>query len=273
MRSAARGAMWLAGLGVLACGEPPELAQWTQPLSTSSFCDGQSPDPAYSGTSDTQITSEAPAATYGANQILRITAGLQVRRALLRWDLTSLDPRITVRTAQLSLTSTDATANAVAAYALRRPWTEEAASWDIAGPTSWEIPGAGGSTDRSDVALAAVGPAPSGRYVVPLNGAGVAEVTAWVRDPASNLGLAIVNETGSDELVIASREGDAGDRPCLVVAYDLPDGGAGLPDAGAGRPAKLLLGCGCGAAPLLPSLIVLCAGLHALAGSRRRRRR
>ena len=272
MWSATRRVAWLVGLAALACGEPPGVEQGSQPLGTVSFCDGQSPVPSYSGTIDTEILSETPAESSDGGLILHITGGARPRRALLRWDLSSLAAQGTVRAAQIALTSTDATSDEVAAYALRRPWAELAASWNVAGPTAWESPGADGPTDRNDVALAAIGPAPSGRYTIPLNDAGVDEVNAWVRSPDSNFGLVIIDAAGTDELVIASREEVVTSRPCLIVAIDPPDGGTE-----SSHPERFRVSCesvqGSSTVPVPLVLIALGMGIRAVSGSRRHRGR
>ena len=101
-------------------------------------------------------------------------------------------------------------------YALRRPWTEEEATWQ----KPWQEPGASGSRDRGAAVVGLLVALDPDLHVLRLNAEGVTLVQSWIDAPDSNHGLVIPGGDISNGLQLQSRESpDVVRRPKLTVAY------------------------------------------------------
>lgn len=189
---------------------------------TRHYQDGVSPDRAYAGTRDTQISQVDPSQNLGAAAVLEADGdetGGKSLVALLKWDLSSIPPSSVIRSVELTL-YIDGTAKGLSyeIHAVRRPWGETEATWT----RPWAKPGAKDRSDRGADLVGAIAPREHGHYTLIFTDAGVALVQAWVRDPRVNHGVLIANDLNSDGFKFASREAAKLERrPRLSVTYSL----------------------------------------------------
>ena len=191
-------------------------------LTTVSF--GERPGATHTAvTADTTISSTSPTTNNGAEDSLQLSASVT---GLLRFDISALPPSTTVVAAAVHLaTENTPTIGVVTLYPVLESWTEGTAmgTAGVANYTmrtaaaSWTNPGAGPPSSRSTTAAASFTPtAGNTDYTIPLDANGVAQVQAWISNPASNLGFALVGTSGTGEL--GSRETVPAARcPLLVV--------------------------------------------------------
>jgi len=115
---------------------------------------------------------------------------------------------------------TNASKDTYQVYALKRAWSEQAATWRLyASGSTWEVAGAKGSNDRG---------AQVGSVVAPKTGKQTSTIPAsvvqgWLDNPATNNGIIIANLTNIDSFDFSSRESaTAANRPQLNVTYTAP---------------------------------------------------
>ena len=115
---------------------------------------------------------------------------------------------------------TNASKDTYQVYALKRAWSEQAATWRLyASGSTWEVAGAKGSNDRG---------AQVGSVVAPKTGKQTSTIPAsvvqgWLDNPATNNGIIIANLTNIDGFDFSSRESaTAANRPQLNVTYTAP---------------------------------------------------
>lgn len=168
------------------------------------------------------------------------TAGNQTRRALLAFDLGQIPVGSTVTQATLRLRESSPKNNGnhgVALHRVERDWGEGAsdaggeegggaqsavgdATWIHAffATSLWEH--AGGDFDSNPSGAAVVGG--NGDYTWQSQGL-IADVQAWVDDPASNFGWIVIGNEGTSTTAkrFNSREAAVG-RPLLTVSYQAP---------------------------------------------------
>ena len=176
----------------------------------------------YSGATDAWIDSLQPTTNYG-NQAQMEVRGSGQADLLIRFDLTTLPPGIEIKAATLQLdveerSSPDAIH--VAAYRLRRPWSEDDVTWLLAANGApW---GGSGASDT------AVDRFPVAADVVRLDQIGARyqwDVTEAAQDwhavPAQNHGLILAAEEGAPAsyTVYSAESTDLDLRPKLVVEY------------------------------------------------------
>lgn len=176
----------------------------------------------YSGARDTWINSSAGSTNYGAAAGLEID-GSPASAALFYWDLSSIPPGSVIESASLTFDVTNTSAGqSYELYALKRPWTESEATWEVAAAgQSWEAPGANGGGDRGTAVLGSVGSQQTGFNTTPLTPAGIEVVQSWVNNPSGNHGLVLQDFLSADnKMVLSSREIDPpARRPQLTVTY------------------------------------------------------
>jgi hypothetical protein len=180
---------------------------------------------------DAWIESAMPGFAHGKSSTLRAD-GDPPAHMLLRFDLGAIPAAADVAMAELKVTTTSGGAlpqGSTDVYLLREAWAEGDKD-NLAGTPSWTqrddqsawaAPGAGGAS-RDDAPIASLVPAASdAEYVVLLPASAVA---GWVKAPASNDGVILVNrDAGNRSVLLHAREtGDPGKRPRLVVAYRQP---------------------------------------------------
>lgn len=187
---------------------------------TDTFQNGQG---GYSGCSDTRISAQATSSSFEASE-LRVGAE-QSSAALVRFDLASIPSDATVESASLQLYAYESEASSgfdVEVYAVRRPWVDAEANWNVATASlPWGVPGC--TSSFSDRALA-----PSDKVA-----AGAAGWYAWsvrddvqrmVSEPGTNAGWMLRQSTAAPGMLsFYSSEHEGGSyRPKLVVTYTVP---------------------------------------------------
>src|SRR6266545_772705 len=152
----------------LACARKdagPEIEKRAAALSapvTVSLQDGVN---GYIGTTDTQISQNAPSASAGAATTLNVDgdepsgSGRDVA-ILMRWDVASIPSGSTIQAASLTVRVTNTSSQGYPLFALARPWAEASATWQQAATgTDSQSAGAMGALDRE--ASVATTPAPT----------------------------------------------------------------------------------------------------------------
>jgi hypothetical protein len=106
----------------------------------------------YGGTTDTQIASFAPITNYGSSDVILVERPTQrsvlVRFAIFAAEGGPVPDNATITSATLSLYKYWGAAATIKASRVKRSWNEMQATWNVAATgTSWEAPGALGSSD------------------------------------------------------------------------------------------------------------------------------
>ncbi|MDH7490179.1 MAG: DNRLRE domain-containing protein [Anaerolineae bacterium] len=167
---------------------------------------------------------------FGDAQTLRVRTqrnAPDAKASPIRFDLSSIPTYATVITAELRLYSTEQTNTAwlcLDLYRLNQAWDEHTATWDRATTdTLWAVPGANGVPHDREGTLATVRcwVQATNRWYT-MNGKSLAQY--WVQNPDKNAGALVKGSGGSSvEYKFASREGETGLRPQLIVSYALPE--------------------------------------------------
>ncbi len=182
-----------------------------------SFQDGVA---GYTGTRDTYITSKSANNNFGTKSPLVVDGDPDIA-TLLKWDLSSIPigKQVTAVTLTFKIDNTSPTAYEF--YALNRDWVETTATWNVASTgVNWQTPGANGATDRGTTELGSISAAAKVLQTITLNPAGVAQVQAWVNNPATNYGFILLDAVNKDDLKLISREKTpATDRPTITITY------------------------------------------------------
>jgi hypothetical protein len=137
---------------------------------------------------------------------------------LVWFDLTGVDPDLTIASATLTVTVADASdpGNGTATiHRMREAWVESEATWNVrAIGQAWSI--AGARPPASDAAsIADFKPKMTETaYSVSLP---TSLIQAWVDDPATNFGLVFVRGTTTDHVHIHTREPGPGPRLTLTA--------------------------------------------------------
>jgi hypothetical protein len=159
-------------------------------------------------------------------------AQFEVRRALLRFDLSQIPAGAVVNSATLLITvvMVPLTPNN-STFDIRRVsqfWTEGGVSWNsrLGAGTPWQVPGATGSADSVSTpsSFVAVGAANFTGYTFPSMAALVADVQGWINDPSSNFGWLLISEdevTPQTARRFGARE-DPSHAPVLTINYSIP---------------------------------------------------
>lgn len=200
--------------------ERPRLTVVTEAHGTFHFQNGVQPNAAYSGNSDTTIAL-APDREGNANR-MGLGAGKQPNTfSLISFDLSPIPPGATVTATSLILHATEGATFDVRLFPVLRPWVEAEAGWNtFDGVQPWGAPGAAGTDDLGSLVLAVSGPVGVGPNVFEFNADGIAQVQAWLADPASNHGVALINRDAFPRPRFADRETpEVSLRPALRVTY------------------------------------------------------
>lgn len=176
----------------------------------------------YTGARDTWLNSSAGNTNYGAATGLEVD-GSPATAALFYWDLNSIPPGSAIESASITFDVSNTSAGqSYELYELKRPWTENEATWVMAeAGQGWEVPGANGSGDRGTAVLGSVSNLNKGFYTTPLTAAGVGVVQSWVNNPGVNNGFILLDYLSADnKMVLSSRENNPPTlRPQLTVTY------------------------------------------------------
>ena len=178
-----------------------------------------------------QPDSNFGSATSMASGELGSSAGNELRRALLRFDLAGQIPAgAVINSVSVQVHVVRVSASLVSSnFELRRllqPWGEMAVSWNSRlASVSWQQPGAEGAGDLLATASATVLVSGVGTYTFAATPGLLADVQAWVAAPSTNCGWLLVSQ-GEGTPFTACRFGtheDAANAPALVLDYSLPD--------------------------------------------------
>ena len=185
-------------------------------------------------TADATITDQFPTTPQGSDTNFNVgttgpNAGSKSRRALLKFNLSSVPSNAVVSSAALTLrvVKTPPTpTNGV--YELRTvlaTWSESQATWmaRLTG-TPWASTNGGGiGTDYSATISQTNFITGNGNYTWGSNATMVADVQGWVADPASNNGWVLISQlqgVNFSERTLDAREGAT--KPSLQVQYTVP---------------------------------------------------
>lgn len=196
-----------------------KLPPLSGPLTVVVFQEGSG---GYTGAADTTLDAWSPYSNFGANGTLRVHA-YDVRNVLVRFDLSAIPRRAYVVEARLELYAEGRSADAplsVAVYRVKRPWSEEVASWlwpDVG--QMWQEAGCNGIVDREQAPLSSVQATRAGWWYA-------WDVTLfvqdWVQFPEINAGVLLRTPSSSDWVEYQFSSSEAPNpslRPRLTVAY------------------------------------------------------
>jgi hypothetical protein len=151
----------------------------------------------------------------------------EIRRALFRFDLTGQVPQgATITGASLSVTVVKVPLSPINSnfdvYRLIRPWDEGTVTWNSASSgVAWDSPGAEGPGDFIPTASSFVFVSGLATYTFPAFDALLADIQAWVDNPATNFGWLLVSEDETDFKTarhFATRESIV-NAPTLTIDY------------------------------------------------------
>ena len=185
----------------------------------------------YTGTSDTYVMANLPSDTRGTSSYITMDNNPD-QGGLIRWDTSLIPTNAIVTDADLTfyVGYNGHTLRDFEIYAMKRPWDEITATWEMASATSsWGLPGMQSTlSDRDNVVLGTVsGPSQETAIGVNLNSSGIAKVQEWVNNPSSNHGFTIQHYanggTATRPLSLYTRHA-ANDfkRPMLTIKYRFP---------------------------------------------------
>src|SRR5215212_9981652 len=158
---------------------------------------------------DTQIVENAPTKNYGAATSLGVNENDQSnigkdKFALVKWDLSGIAPRTQISSASVTLNVTNVSPQTYQAYALKEPWVESAATWNVySGGMPWEVAGAKGPLDKEATVAGSITPSVKGKNTLTLP---LAVVQDWVDNPTTNQGIIIANPSSTRGFNFDSRE-------------------------------------------------------------------
>lgn len=159
-------------------------------------------------------------------------AQFEVRRAMLRFDLSAIPAGAVVSSATLQVTVVMVPLSPInSTFDIKRvlqSWSEGGVSWNTrsGAGTPWQVPGATGSADSASTpsSFVAVGSANFANYAFPSTAGLVADVQGWINNPSSNFGWLLISENEvSPETArrFGARE-DPTHPPVLTINYSLP---------------------------------------------------
>jgi hypothetical protein len=175
-------------------------------------------------TSDTYLQEDQPAATHDRAVI---EAGPNPNRAgLLRFDLSALPRSAVIEDARLVLhvcTTLDCgSSQSLSVHAVLEPWREDATWLERQPGAPWLAAGCGAPASCAAASIGSLIGAPPGSTAQAQLAA--AQIAAWVADPSTNLGLALLpTGTSGTALHVDASEATAADAapPKLEVIYHL----------------------------------------------------
>lgn len=177
------------------------------------------------GGEDTFLSSTDPGLNFGGVEVLR-TGAAPPATTLVRFDLGEIPAGATAQAVTLTVWTGAGTQDPseVRIYRVFEDWAEGndtgaagEANWDLRAPgQAWFSAGCGaGSRDAAARAVFDVAE-PSGRHDVAIP---PAVVQAWIDDPASNRGLALIAASGAGIELVSSESADTARRPALAIEW------------------------------------------------------
>lgn len=177
----------------------------------------------YVGCSDTRISAGTPDSNFAASD-LQVGEGQELT-TLVKFDLSSIPAAAIVESAVLHVYGYDLAGTGnfdVGAYAVRRYWAEEEATWSVEiSAVPWGLPGCNSTfSDRAEVASDQAAASSSGWNTWAVTD----DVQRMVSDPGTNEGW-LLRQTADVSGVLSmysSEHETVAHRPKLVVTYSLP---------------------------------------------------
>jgi len=174
-----------------------------------------------------------PDTSYGIN--LSVVSGKlnngETRRALFRFDISSVPAQATVTsvTLRLRVVMVPSGGGANSTFDLRRilkDWSETSVTWNnrVSPASPWESGGVSGSSDASAEASSSSSVSGNGPYTFVSTPKLVADVQSWVANSGTNFGWLLISQdevTAQTARHFGSRE-DADNAPLLTIDYTLP---------------------------------------------------
>ncbi len=192
----------------------------TQPLLPAGSYTFQQGIERYDGCVDTRISAESPTGRFPGSE-LKVGARGEIA-TLLRFELSSIPRQATITSARLQVYAYHCEGEAdlsLGAYAVRRPWMENGATWNEASPgVPWGSAGCSHSfSDRAAQPSDEVRAWSTGWYTWSVT----EDVQRMVSDPGTNAGWLISQkDDGPGVISFYASEGDrVGYRPKLLVEY------------------------------------------------------
>jgi len=174
----------------------------------------------YAGCTDTRISAESPTGNFARSE-LRAGAGGEIA-SLVRFDLSGIPRQAIITSAQLQLYAYHAEGDAdlsLGSYGVRRPWSEQGATWNEASTgVPWGIPGCGHTfSDRAAEPTDRARAVSTGWYTWSVT----EDVQRMVSDPGTNAGWLVRQiDDHPGVMTFYATEGDrVGYRPRLLVEY------------------------------------------------------
>jgi len=159
--------------------DPVELRHTVGALAAARTVVFQDGTDGYTGAADTELSQNAPTTNQGSATTASAdgddpSGSTKDAAVLLRWDTSTIPAGSIVQSVTLAVRVVDASTNSYPLFALRRGWSESAATWSLAGAgASWETAGAQGAADRAATALASIAGPATGTVTVSFAGSGV----------------------------------------------------------------------------------------------------
>ncbi|MBK9461013.1 MAG: tandem-95 repeat protein [Sphingobacteriales bacterium] len=166
---------------------------------------------------DSYIQKDKATTNYGnVNKFVVGEKDNNIRRSLIRFDLSTIPSGAIITSAQLKLNRITGTkAQVIDVHALTESWTESLVTWNKKDAANWTT--AGGSYNPTAAASVNMGTTTGFKYW------GITSlVQSWVNTPANNFGVLLKRqaETNKDKHEFASSENTTvANRPALVVTY------------------------------------------------------
>jgi hypothetical protein len=194
-----------------------------------------SSQPDGTGGVDSHIRSNAATTNYGTDTTIIVgNANPNLRRALIKFDLTSIPSTSIIDSAVLSLyissNGPDNSGNSnFSVYNIKRVWTETGVTWNkYDGTNDWQTAGGTGANDYDSTALATTTidatPAAKTEFQFTLS---ISAITNLVNGTTTNNGWLIRSSEASFDrhTFYSSDEGtETSSRPKLVITYHAPSG-------------------------------------------------
>jgi hypothetical protein len=177
----------------------------------------------YAGTEDSYLDAWTPTQAHGSDERLAVRS-FEVRKPLLRFDLSDIPTTALVRSARIELWVSSQTNEGdlpVTVHDVWQRWNEADATWVRAGSEPWQAAGCSGSLDHSASMDTTTLTRDGWWYTWDIT-----QMTVeWVRNPASNAGLLLVGtgQPGQAQVeysIVSSDDSTIVDKhPRLTIAY------------------------------------------------------
>ncbi len=171
---------------------------------------------------DTYLRQNTPTTNYGSATSVNVDGDEPAGTGhdvfgLLRFNVAPIPAGSIIDAIELRLNITNDTPHTYRIYEVKRPWSEDQATWNqAAAGMPWQVAGAKGAEDRG-VILANIGPLALGQQTILLNDAAKNIILGWANNPANNHGLMIADEASTNGFDFASFE--SATPPQLIITH------------------------------------------------------